>query len=409
MTLPDIPIAAPASPEARLLLCCAAAAPDDERAELARELLPLIDFDLLSRLARHHGVTPTVFHFLDQTCAELVPPAGEAALRTRYQIVVLFNRHLAGELIRLIRLFADAGIAVLSFKGPVLAASAYGAIEDRQFVDLDLLIQRTNLPRAAELLASEGYASLLTRRDRAGDPYFQEFEDYFAAPGGIGGVDLHWRMTPQSFPFAPDEDSLWRRSIAVEFNDCAVRTLDHVDHLLYLCVHAAKHGWHSLSSICDVAAILRANPDFDLDAALDRASRCGSRRMLLAGLYLAHSLLGAPVRGGTFAVPAGDQHVVALSAKVARDLFRHPPGYDPLIDPWIVPLRSIEQPVARARYVVGRLLAPTMGDYQTLPLPGALFPLYWVTRPFRMMVQYGPRLVRSAIGMHDASEEAGSR
>jgi Uncharacterised nucleotidyltransferase len=409
VTLPEIPIPAPTSPEARLVVCCAAYAPDDERAALARELLPLVDLDLLSRLARHHGVTPAVYQFLDQNCAELMPEVGAAALRTRFQIVVLFNRHLAGELVRLVRMFTDAGIEVISFKGPVLAFSAYGSIEARQFVDLDLLIERSDLPRAAELLASQGYASILKRRERAGDPYFQEFEDYFAAPGGVGGIDLHWRMTPRSFPFAPDEDSLRRRAVTVDLNDCAIRTLEPLDHLLYVCVHAAKHGWHKLSSISDVAAIVRANPEIDLHDALARASQCGSRRMLLTGLYLAHALLGAPLPDDVFAVAASDPQIVSLCAKVAKDLFRHAPGVDQPIDPWMVPLRSIEAPAARARYVVHRLLAPTMGDYQMLPLPDALFPLYWLMRPFRMAVQYGPRLVRGAIGGHAASEEAGSR
>jgi hypothetical protein len=46
------------------------------------------------------------------------------------------------------------------------------------------------------------------------------------------------------------------------------------------------------------------------------------------------------------------------------------------------------------RYVVRRMLAPTMGDYELIPLPRSLFPLYWAIRPFRMALQYGPRLIR---------------
>jgi hypothetical protein len=57
-------------------------------------------------------------------------------------------------------------------------------------------------------------------------------------------------------------------------------------------------------------------------------------------------------------------------------------------------MRSIEGARARIRYIVRRTLAPTMGDYELIALPASLFPLYWVIRPFRMAVQYGPRLVR---------------
>jgi hypothetical protein len=48
------------------------------------------------------------------------------------------------------------------------------------------------------------------------------------------------------------------------------------------------------------------------------------------------------------------------------------------------------------RYIVRRMLAPTMGDYELVQLPASLFPLYWVIRPFRMAVQYGPRLFRDS-------------
>ena len=54
------------------------------------------------------------------------------------------------------------------------------------------------------------------------------------------------------------------------------------------------------------------------------------------------------------------------------------------------------------RYIVRRTLAPTMGDYELIPLPAALFPLYWVIRPFRMAVQYGPRLVRGSSNSSNA-------
>jgi len=405
---PETPLPVPASPEARLILCCAALAHDDEREALARELVAEVDFDLLGRLAKRHAVTPTVYRFLERACAEQMPQAGAAALRTRLQIVVLFNRHLAAELVRIVRLFAEIGIETLSFKGPILAATAYESIEGRQYGDLDLLIRRRDLPRAAELLRAQGYSSNVQRCDRLGDPYFQEFEEFFTAPAGIGGVDLHWQMTPKSFPFVPDEEATWARAQEVELFDAPIRTLDPIDNLLYLCVHGAKHGWHSLNTICDVAALLRALPGLDLEAALDRATRCGSQRMLLAGLYLAHAMLGAELPGELLARAVYDDRIVSLCAKVARDLFRGDPDVDPLVDPWLVPLRSIELPAARARYVVGRLLAPTMGDYQALPLPDALFPLYWLTRPFRMAAQYGPRLVRGAFGIH-TGEEAGSR
>jgi hypothetical protein len=391
-------VMAPRSAEARILLAAATTLRNQTRVAIVRSLAEGADFDLLGRLARRHAVTPLVYRFLEDTSADILPAARLAALRTNYQLIVLFNRHLAGELVRLTRLLAEAGVATLSLKGPMLAEIAYGSIELRQFADLDLLLSRGDLPRAAAVLSGEHYTSMLTRRERAADPYFQEFEDFFSGPGGVGGIDVHWQLTPRAFPFAPDEDSVWRRSITVELMGAKIRVPDHTDHLLYLCAHGAKHGWHSLSNICDVAELIRARPEIDPREALDRAARCGGRRILLTGLYLAHTLADAPLPEEIEMRLRADRDVAALSTLVTRELFRKPPDIEAAVEPWAIPFRSIETRSARARYVVGRLLAPTMGDYQMLPLPRALFSLYWLMRPFRMTLQYGPRLIRGAFG-----------
>ncbi len=395
--------------EARLLLATATTLRSEPRVAIARSHAASADFDLLSRLARRHAVTPLVYRFLVDTCADIVPEARLAALRTNYHLIVLFNRHLASELVRLTHLLADAGVATLSLKGPMLAEIAYGSIERRQFVDLDLLLHRGDLARAAEVLSAEHYTSMLTRRERAGDPYFQEFEDFFSGPGGVGGIDVHWQLTPRAFPFAPDEDSVWRRAITVELMGAAIRVPDHIDHLLYLCAHGAKHGWHSLSNVCDVAELLRARREIDLNEALDRAARCGGRRILLTGLFLARTLADALLPDDIDALIRADRDVTALSSLAARELFRRPPDKEPVVEPWTIPFRSIETTLGRVRYVVGRLLAPTMGDYQMLPLPRAMFGVYWLMRPFRMTLQYGPRLIRGALGGAGLSAGVDSR
>jgi hypothetical protein len=389
---------APKSAEVRLLLAAATTLRSEPRVGMARSLAPAADFDLLGRLAKRHAVTPLVYRFLDETCAGIVPASRLAALRTNYQLIVLFNHHLARELGRLTLLLSDAGVSTLSLKGPMLAEIAYGSIELRQFVDLDLLLHRRDLARAAEVLSGEHYTSMLTRRERAGDPFFQEFEDFFSGPGGVGGIDVHWQLTPRAFPFAPDENSVWCRALTLDLMGAKIRIPNHIDHLLYLCVHGAKHGWHSLSNICDVAELIRARPEIDLREALDRAAQFGARRILLTGLGLASTLADAPLPDDIEAMINTDREVPAISALAVAELFRRPPDKEALVEPWAIPFRSIETASARIHYVVGRLLTPTMGDYQMLPLPRALFSLYWLMRPFRMTLQYGPRLIRGALG-----------
>ena len=306
----------------------------------------------------------------------------------------LYNRHLTAELVRLMGLMRAAGIAAVAFKGPVLAAMAYGSIDLRQFVDLDILVHQTDLPRVAEILAAERYLSPHTRREGLATNYFQESEDAFFSAGGIGAVDVHWKLTPRSFRFAPTEESFWRRARAVELEVGTVTAIAPEDLLLYMCVHAAKHGWIQLGSICNVAETLRARPAIDLMAILDEATTLGSRRMFLTGIYLAHELVGAPVPEDLVAIAAQRPQRARIGnarrepalqrSRSRRHALRSMGGADSL-DRRHPPANPLRRP-ADAGADDGRLRT----DAAARPL----FPLYWLIRPFRMALQYGPRLLR---------------
>jgi hypothetical protein len=354
------------------------------------------NWDSVIDIAKRHAVLPLVHRYLNLECPAAVPTDAMAKLRTQWQLIILYNRHLAAELVRLVSLLTAAAVPAVSFKGPVLAAMAYGSIELRQFVDLDILVRQTDLPRVAEILTAEGYLSPHKRREGLATGYFQECEDAFFAARGMGAMDVHWKLTPRAFRFAPDEETFWHRAHAVELEFGTVTAIAPEDLLLYICVHAAKHGWIALGSICDIAQTIRARPAIDLMAMLDDATALGSRRMFLTGILLAHDLVGAPVQVDVVAIARRDRAVESLARRVASQLFSGSGPGRSRFDPWAVPLRSIETTRARMRYLVRRMLAPTMGDYELVPLPASLFPLYWLIRPFRMAVQYGPRLLRGS-------------
>ncbi len=383
--------------EAALVLCCATTAATPVRTELAADLAPRVrSWDRVVDIAKRHAVLPLVHRYLKLECPTAVPGEGLAKLRTQWQLIILYNRHLTAELVRLMGLLKAAGVPAVTFKGPVLAAMAYGSIELRQFSDLDILVRQTDLPRVAEILTAERYLSPHTRREGLATGYFQEYEDAFVGPDGLGAVDVHWNLTPRSFRFAPDEEGLWRRAHEVDLEFGKAMAIAPDDLLLYICVHATKHGWVTLGSICDVAETVRARPEIDLMRILDEATSLGSRRMFLTGICLAHELVGAPIPADLVTIARDDRAARALAGRVAGQLFSGATQGRADFDPWAVPIRSIEGARARMRYIVRRMLAPTMGDYELIPLPAALFPLYWVIRPFRMAVQYGPRLVRGS-------------
>ena len=284
----------------------------------------------------------------------------------------------------------------------------------RQFTDLDLLVRKSEVRRAAEILLDEGYTPSagygLADLDRPGG-----YEIAMARAGALTEIDLHWRLIPSYFPLTLDGEELWRRAVRIEIEGAAVRTLAAADHLLYLCAHGAKHGWQALGGICDLAELMRASSrtseqglsqtlsqtfSIDWDELSARAERAGARRALELGVLLAHELLEAAVPAAVLEAARREPAVVRAAQSFigyVSDPGDHGPGF---YQRWVVPLGVIAEPGARLRYLAARALLPSADDREFLRLPLALYPLYYLLRPVRVALKEGPaalrRLVRSA-------------
>ncbi|MGH7950078.1 MAG: nucleotidyltransferase domain-containing protein, partial [Candidatus Binataceae bacterium] len=380
-------------PEVRLVLACIA--PDASPAATTQVRVLVaggLDWELVGRIARWHGVHAHVFNRLSSIDELPIPADSTERMRAEHRGRALRSLALARELARLIRLLDAAAIPALAFKGPVLAIQVYGDVTMRQFMDLDLLIRKRDLPRVVEVLAQDGYRA---RRFTAGardHGLFDSSEEEFTKPGGLGVIDVHWLLSSPFFPYAPDAEAALARAITVNLDGTTVATLSPPDLLLFLGVHAAKHGWPALGAATDIAAVIRAYRDLDFDAVHEDAKRIGCRRMLLLSLLLAHDLADAPVPPRLLSAAHSDRAVARLASDAARRMFASCGDRATAYQEWIVPLRAIETVGGRLRYCALRGLTPTAEDREFISLPDALTPLYYLLRPIRLAAQQGSRL-----------------
>ena len=117
--------------------------PAADLAELAR---PDLDWDYVYRTAQRHGLLSLLHGHLCHLAA--VPVAVRERLQTHARANAARNLRLGGELLQLLQLFEAQDLPALPFKGPTLAALAYGSVALREFGDLDLLVPPARLPRA---------------------------------------------------------------------------------------------------------------------------------------------------------------------------------------------------------------------------------------------------------------------
>jgi hypothetical protein len=374
---------------------------DDERI-LAGRAAP--DWQRLITMALGHGVMPLLHAGILGHVLGAVPGAARDEVRSHFNDNTRHNLFRAGELVRLLALFDTSGIRAVPLKGPVLAMSVYGSVAMRQFTDLDLLISRRHVDRAAELLRSRGYevrssAQTSLTAVRADEPC-------------SAVVDLQWTLAEDRYSFPLTVSDFSSGLTRVPFMNGMVWQPALEDQLLILCAHPAKHCWSRLEWVSDVTAFVLTNRDrIDWRAALERADRFGARRLLLLGVQLAADLLRVRVPADVVGAMHADRVVGGLASELSANLTAGTDGLTRLngsyglVEAGLLYIRTRERLADKLPYIrfLARLarewwtLTPNERDRAVVALPLVLEPLYFAVRPIRLLQKYGRRLVRCGL------------
>lgn len=340
------------------------------------------DWDAVSALASRDRVLPFVHDGLEPH-RSLLPPAAWQKLHDAYLGNGSRNAELAEELGRIVGLLAGRNARVLAFRGPVLAQALYGDLARRQFADLDIAVRRFDVPRVTDLLVGEHYEPQfrLTRRQEGALLRFRT-ERLFIQQQRRLPLDVHWSILPPGFTFAPDEESLWSRSAAVDCAGKELWTLSAEDLLLFLVAHGAKHAWDQLALVCDVAEFVERRRDAKWPEIVERASAEGKTTMLAIGLLLAQGLLGRPLPGEV----RPDARAVALAGEVEARIRKG--GRDTVSRraKWSLPWRLLDRAADRWAYAMD-FLAPTGVECEMADLTEAAWFLYHPLRWGRLIAR----------------------
>jgi hypothetical protein len=288
-----------------------------------------------------------------------------------------------------------------------LGAYLYGNLALRQAGDLDLLIKRQDVGRARAILLDRGYRPRHVLSHGGEEFMFQSrySEEFEQSDGSI--VELHWAFTNGDVGLPLDLEALGSGLQETQFGGGTLQMFGRDDLLLILCIHGSKHRWDRLEWLCGVAELLRVSSrDLDWKPLLDRASRLGTRRMLLLGVLLAHDLLGAPVDAEFKQIAQSDHAVSRLVNEVPRlfltdavdgdgagnlatDLFR---------------FRLRERRRDRLRFIWYRLTTPSHPEsWSAVSVGNHWFALHGFIRPFRVLSKLLPAIRQYRLASRERS------
>ena len=355
-----------------------------------------LKWDFLYQLARRHYLLPLLHQRLS-TVHEALPDEVRRKLRLAYQENVARNLIFADELIQLTRALIDAGIDSIAYKGPVLAVLAYGDPALRRFVDLDVMVRRDDVLRAAEVLMSRGYdaAQEFTEEQQALLLNSQHNLQFTKHRQRLL-VELHWQVSSHLFAASVTAEELWNNLETVELNGAELKTFSIDDLLFSLCVHGSRHLWERLAWIADIAHLLSRRPKVNWQKLLLRARVTQSDRMFLLGVHLAVVLFAAPVPDRVQQKIARDIGLQKLGREISRRLFdgpRHREATATQIFKYNFRVRT--DWLSRFRYMLFTLL-PTERDLKLINLPARMGFAYYLIRPFRMFSKGQTKTSRGA-------------
>jgi hypothetical protein len=379
----------PPNPETDVVLTCARVELPEANSHQLRALLELpLDWGGVVALAARHGLLPLLALHLLGLAPDATPPAVRERLRSHRQAVALHNLGLAGELVRLLRLLDERGIPALPFKGPALAQFAYGNVALREFGDLDVLLRPDDVPRARSLLAGEGYRPQYALTAAQEAAYLRYLGQLPLEKSPRSVVELHASLAPRAFAFDLDLARMWPRRRVVTVSGQPIAAPGAEDLLLILCMHGAKHLWKNVGWICDVAELLRVQPQMDWDAVRPEARRLRCERLLRLGVYLAEGVLGAPLPPDVSRAARGDAAVRTLAGRVVPHLFGDVEWAPGGLESVAFHLRLRERTRDAVRFCLSLLVTPTLADWQAVSLPPPLAFLYHGVRPVRLLGKY---------------------
>ena len=380
-----------ACPEKQLLSYCARTQITPEIAAGIRKILAgPVDWDYLLWEAEENSITPLFERHLSAVAPGAAPPTAQEQLKKTCRANTVRCLYLTAELINILRLFQSQNIPVIPYKGPVLAAQAYGDVALREFEDLDIILRQSDIPKAHEIVVSLGYK-----------PKF----DWILSPGAAASlvpgeynyrdearramVELHTEITLRHFPVKPDLDAFIRNLTPVKLSDRDVLTFTAEDLLPMLCIHGSKDFWERLSWIADLNELVQSHPALDWDRVLRFAQPLHAARMLNLGLALAVTVLGLSLPPEVSARVHSDHVAGQVAGEVRERLMARPFRTLDAAGRFRFRKRMLVEKLLGWRYAMRLAVVPSEDDWQMVRLPGALAPLYIALRPLRLLQKYG--------------------
>lgn len=375
-------------PEMKLLLMCSESPINDaDLAAFEKLFASAIDWKLFVHLSVHHRVHPVVYRHLKNQAFFTVPEEVLSELQKLSKENAWNALRMTGELMRLLSLLEQRGIAPVVLKGIPLAITLYGDSSLRSCGDLDILVPQKDVEEAMEILDKQGYvpAYSLARTPERFKQWAKSNQHmaYWDMAKGIC-VELHWRLGYYGWERLLQEDNSYGSALV---GGRTVKTLGKEVLLLYLILHGAFHAWARFRWLLDVHLMFRQG-NFTWDALDKAADKLGVRHVTNQAIILSQAFWGPSVPTARLEEALRDARAQQLAAMAIPLIMDHRYRPNTQKQEMAVTLQQkkygfclLSSWQERLTFL-GRLFLPEKSDHELISLPARFYFLYYILSPF---------------------------
>lgn len=201
-----------------------------------------LDMSLAAWL-RAQGLAPWTFYRLRRAGLAQCPIDVANTLRADYYTATAYHALLSEALRELLTELDPLGIQPVILKGSVLSNTLYPTPATRPISDLDLLIERSQMPSIREVLRGQGYQDLQGLEPEHHLPYLNHLMVQRSfGDGQVVIIEAHWELLHDPGYARYMNTDQWRsRARPANLGECSALVLEPADQLLHACAHLLLH------------------------------------------------------------------------------------------------------------------------------------------------------------------------
>lgn len=250
------------------------------------------EWNQLFTRANLHGILPLVFTTLKSSSLDIDESVLSAFKQGTLEIAKE-NMLMSSELLRVTKFLNAQDIAVTSFKGPALSFMIHKDITLRQYSDIDILIDMSDIYEAAQLLVNNGYTTDIDLKFLKNKQFIIASKDlaFIHTVSGVN-LELHWELFDSKL--AIKSNDFFKSTQDIKLFNTSLKTFATTNLLVYLCMHGSKHYWERIEWIVDIDRIVREY-DVEWDVLQEQSEKLEIKTLVYVGLSISNKLFHTPI------------------------------------------------------------------------------------------------------------------